>query len=69
MADKKKSIERLRPKQFLDEVHQELKKSVWPTRKELMESTFVVIVSVIILASFVATSDGALVWLIGTLVG
>ena len=42
---------------FLEEVKAELKKCSWPARPELMESTVVVIVSVLIVAVFVGASD------------
>ena len=42
---------------FINEVGLELKKSAWPTRAELQESTFVVIMSVVILGAFVGLSD------------
>jgi preprotein translocase subunit SecE len=42
---------------FLNEVMVELKKSAWPTRKELIDSTVVVIVTVVILGLFVAFAD------------
>ena len=42
---------------FINEVGLELKKSAWPTRSELQESTLVVIVSVLILGAFVGLSD------------
>lgn len=42
---------------FISEVGVELKKSAWPTRPELIESTVVVIVSVIMLAVFVGICD------------
>ena len=42
---------------FITEVGIELKKSAWPTRSELIESTVVVIVSVIMLAVFVGICD------------
>ncbi len=42
---------------FFGEVGEELKKSSWPTRSELMDSTQVVILSVAALALFVAVSD------------
>jgi preprotein translocase subunit SecE len=42
---------------FLAEVMVELRKSSWPTRKELIDSTFVVIVTVLILGIFVALAD------------
>jgi preprotein translocase subunit SecE len=42
---------------FINEVGLELKKSAWPTRTELRESTLVVIMSVILLGAFVGLSD------------
>jgi len=42
---------------FLHEVQVELKKCTWPTRPELLESTVVVIVAVLILAAAVGLSD------------
>ena len=42
---------------FLGEVQVELKKCTWPTRPELLESTVVVIVAVLILAMAVGFSD------------
>jgi preprotein translocase subunit SecE len=47
----------------------ELKKSSWPTRKELVDSTLVVIVTVVILGAFVATSDVVMAKVIGALIG
>jgi preprotein translocase subunit SecE len=47
----------LRVRDFLAEVMVELKKSSWPTRKELVDSTLVVIVTVLILGIFVALAD------------
>lgn len=45
---------------FVSEVKIELKKVSWSTRRELMNSTIVVIVSVIILALFIGFCD--LIW-------
>jgi len=42
---------------FINEVGLELKKSTWPTRAELQDSTLVVIVSVVMLGAFVGLSD------------
>lgn len=42
---------------FIIEVGVELRKSAWPTRAELIESTVVVIVSVVMLAVFVGICD------------
>jgi preprotein translocase subunit SecE len=45
------------PRQFLREVRQELKKVAWPTRRELLAYTLVVLVSVVVLTSFVFGLD------------
>lgn len=42
---------------FLGKVGSELKKCAWPTRPELFDSTVVVILSVAMLAGFVAVCD------------
>ena len=42
---------------FCDEVLVELKKCAWPTRPELLESTAVVLLSVVILGVFVGLSE------------
>ena len=47
-------------KVFFDEVKVELKKSAWPTRSELIESTAVIIISVVLLGVFVGTTDQVL---------
>ncbi len=47
-------------KTFLGEVKAELKKCTWPTRPELLGSTMVVVISVIILGVFVGLSDSTL---------
>jgi preprotein translocase subunit SecE len=48
---------RVGPRQFLREVRQELKKVAWPSRRELVSYTLVVLVSVILLTSFVFGLD------------
>jgi preprotein translocase subunit SecE len=45
------------PRQFLREVRQELKKVAWPSRRELLAYTLVVLVSVVLLTSFVFGLD------------
>ena len=52
---------------FFVEVVTELKKSAWPTRKELWDSTLVVIVTMLILGMFVAVADLVFVKIIGIL--
>jgi preprotein translocase subunit SecE len=44
-------------KQFLKEVKMELKKVVWPTRKDTIASTTVVIILVFIIAIFMGLVD------------
>jgi preprotein translocase SecE subunit len=44
-------------KTFFGEVQEELKKCAWPTQGELIQSTWVVIISVFILAAVVTVSD------------
>jgi len=44
-------------KQFLKEVKTELKKVVWPTRKDTIASTSVVVILVIIIALFLGLVD------------
>jgi preprotein translocase subunit SecE len=42
---------------FFEEVRTELKKCSWPSRSELFESTMVVVVSVVLVGTFVGASD------------
>jgi preprotein translocase subunit SecE len=44
-------------RQFLKEVRQELKKVLWPTRRELVTYTIVVLVTVVVLTSYVFGLD------------
>ncbi len=44
-------------RQFLREVRQELRKVAWPSRRELLAYTMVVLVSVVLLTSFVFGLD------------
>ena len=59
----------VRVQSFLAEVALELKKSSWPTRKELVDSTIVVLVSFVVLGMFVATADYVFVRIIRSLLG
>lgn len=57
----KKVVELIKAlKTFLGEVKVELKKCTWPTRQELLGSTMVVVISVLILGVFVGLSDAVL---------
>ena len=52
--------------QFLKEVKQELKKVVWPTRKQAMASTSVGLVVVFFIGFFLGLIDLGLGWVINT---
>ena len=54
---------------FTDEVRTELKKSSWPTRRELVESTVVIIVAVVMIGIFVGIVDQLLTQIVRLLVG
>jgi preprotein translocase subunit SecE len=47
-------------KQFLREVRTELKKVTWPSRKDTLSGTLVVLVAVFIIAIFLGIVDSAL---------
>jgi len=55
--------------EFFRNSRAELRKVIWPTRDETMQTTLVVAVMVIILALFLWGVDGVLVWLVGWLTG
>ena len=52
------------PARFLREVFDELRKVVWPTRQETMQTTLVIIVVVIILSLLLGLIDLFLKWAI-----
>jgi len=54
-------------KQFLREVKQELKKVTWPTRKDALSGTAVVLVAVFVIAVFLGVVDSGLSNLVRTL--
>lgn len=55
--------------EFFRDSRAELRKVVWPTREETMQTTLVVAVMVIVIAILLWGIDGVLVWLIGWLTG
>jgi len=55
--------------QFLQEVQQELKKVVWPSRKDTIASTSVVLIIVIIIAFFLGLVDLGLSRIIRVILG
>ncbi len=61
---KDKAVFVAKARQFLREVKVEFKKVAWPSRKEAMGTTFVVIVLVLIIALFLGLIDMALAKLI-----
>ena len=67
MDETKKPNLIVKTQSFFAEVVTELKKSAWPTRKELLDSTLVVIVTMLVLGIFVAVADLVLVKIIGIL--
>jgi len=56
-------------KQFLAEARIELKKVTWPTRKELLSTTAVVILLVLLVALFLGIVDFGLVKIIRNVIG
>jgi preprotein translocase subunit SecE len=56
-ADTKR--ERTGPRQFLSEVRSELKKVAWPTRREVINSTLVVLVAVVFMTALIFGYDYA----------
>ena len=67
MDETKKPNLIVKTQSFFAEVVTELKKSAWPTRKELLDSTLVVIVTMLVLGIFVAVADLVFVKIIGIL--
>ena len=59
----------LKPLKFLNEVKQEGKKIVWPTRKETLITTAMVFVMVVIFSIFFLLVDNIISWLIKFLLG
>jgi preprotein translocase subunit SecE len=55
--------------EFFRDARMELRKVVWPTRQEVMQTTLVVAAMAVILALILWGVDGVLVWLIGWLTG
>jgi len=51
--------ERIGPRTYLSEVKAELKKVAWPTRREVFNSTVVVLIAVVFMASLIFGYDYA----------
>ena len=55
--------------EFLKDVKAELKKVTWPTRKETISSTYLVIIMVIVISAFLGLVDSILAWLVKEVLG
>lgn len=55
--------------QFLREVRVELKKVTWPSRKQATGSTIVMIIFVLVIASFLGMTDSGLAYLVRMVLG
>ena len=55
--------------EFFRDSRMELRKVIWPSREETVQTTLVVAAMVIILALILWGMDGILIWLIGWLTG
>jgi len=54
---------------FLKEVDAERKKVTWPTRKETISSTYLVVVMVFIISLYLGLVDYGLAWLVKKVLG
>ena len=54
---------------FVTDAQTEVKKVVWPTRKETLQTTGIVIVVVMVVAIFLWALDSTLLWLVRLLTG
>ncbi|MAS88135.1 MAG: preprotein translocase subunit SecE [Micavibrio sp.] len=59
----------MKPIKFLNEVKSETKKVTWPTRKETIISTIMVLVMVIIISLFLYFADQIIAWLVSLILG
>ena len=51
------SRERIGPSQYLTEVRSELKKVAWPTRREVINSSLVVLIAVVVMTTLIFGFD------------
>ena len=59
----------IKAREFVTEVVTELKRSQWPAQKELMDSTLLVIVSMVLLGLFVSVVDRVFLKVVQLLTG
>lgn len=60
---------RVSPIEFIRQVRQEVTKVTWPTRKELVVTTILVFIMLIIFAAFFLVIDRVLAWAISLILG
>ncbi|MFK7865810.1 MAG: preprotein translocase subunit SecE [Alphaproteobacteria bacterium] len=65
----KASAARTSPAQFIREVRSEAKKVVWPTRKETMLGTIMVLIMASIMGLFFLGVDQVIAWAVRLLIG
>ena len=51
--------EKIGPKEYLSEVRGELRKVAWPTKKEVVNSTIIVLIAVVVMTSLIFGFDYA----------
>lgn len=56
-------------KAYAQESVEEVRKVVWPTRKETLQTTAIVFLFVLIMALFLWLIDGSLLWIVKKLIG
>jgi preprotein translocase subunit SecE len=54
---------------FIKESRSELRKVVWPTRQETMQTTLLIVVMVVVMALILWGIDSVLMWIVGWLTG
>lgn len=54
---------------FMREARMELRKVVWPTRQETIQTTFIIIILVVVMACILWGIDSLLLWAIAQLTG
>jgi len=55
--------------QFIRDTHLEVRKVVWPSRQETIQTTGIVIVMVLVIALMIWVVDSILFWIVQTLTG
>ena len=63
------SMAKISPIQFFRQVKQEIKKVTWPTRKEVMQTSIMVIILVAIAATFFFFGDQIFGWVVKLIFG